>query len=51
MKKLPVHCTSKIPVRHKRNSIIGELHIDMEIKRILNKYTAATSLADLFIPL
>ena len=48
MKKLPAHCTSKIPVRYKRNSIIGELHrakkiaskFDMEIKCIVNKYTA-----------
>ena len=49
MKKLPVHWTSKIPVRYKRNAIIGELHrakkiasnFDIEIKRIVNKYTVA----------
>ena len=49
MKKVPVHWTSKIPVIYKRNAIIGELHrakktasnFDMEIKRIVNKYTAA----------
>ena len=49
MKKLPVHWTSKIPVRYKRNLIIGDLHrakktasiFDMEIKRIISKYTAA----------
>ena len=49
MKKLPVHWTSKIPVRYKRNTVIGELHrakktasnFDIEIKRIVNKYTAA----------
>ena len=49
MKKLPVHWTSNIPVRYKRKAIIGELHrakkiasnFDIEIKRIVNKYTAA----------
>ena len=49
MNKLPVHWTSKIPVRYKRNAIIGELHrakkiasnFDIEIKRIVNKYTTA----------
>ena len=49
MKKLPVNWTSKIPVRYKRNLIIGELHrakkiastFNMEIKRIINKDTAA----------
>ena len=49
MKKLPVHWTSKIPVKYKRNAIIGELHrakkitsnFDTEIKRIVTKYTAA----------
>ena len=49
MKKLPVHWTSKIPVRYKRNAVISELHrvkkiasnFDIEIKRIVNKYTAA----------
>ena len=49
MKKLPVHWTSKIPVRYKRNAVIGELHrakkiasnFDIEIKRIVKKYTAA----------
>ena len=48
MKKLPVHWTSKIAVRYKRNPIIGELHrakkiasnFDIEIKRIVKKYTA-----------
>ena len=45
-KKLPVHLTSKSPVRDKRNVIIGELHrakkiasnFDMEIKRIVKVY-------------
>ena len=49
MKKLPVHWISKIPVRYKCNAIINELHkakktsanFDIEIKRIINKYTAA----------
>ena len=49
MKKLPVHWTSKIPVRYKHNAIIGELHrakkiasnFDIEIKHIVVKYTAA----------
>ena len=49
MKKLLVHWSSKIPVRCKRNTIIGKLHrakkivsnFDMEIKRIVKKYTAA----------
>ena len=49
MKRLLVHWTSKIPVRYKRNAIVGELHrakkiasnFDMEIKRVVNKYTAA----------
>ena len=49
MKKLSVHWTSKIPVRYKHSAIIGELHrakkiasnFDMEIKRIVSKYTAA----------
>ena len=48
MKELPVHWTSKIPVRYKRNAILGELHrakkiassFDIEIKRIVNKYTS-----------
>ena len=47
-KKFPVHWTSKIPVRCKRNAIISELqrakkitsNSDIEIKRIVNKYTA-----------
>ena len=47
-KKLPVHWTSKLPVRYKRNAITGELHrakkiasnFYMKIKRIVNKYTA-----------
>ena len=25
-KKFPVHCSSKIPLRYKRNAITGELH-------------------------
>ena len=49
LKKLPVHWTLKIPVRYKRNAITRELHrakktashFDMEIKRIVNKYTVA----------
>ena len=49
MKKLPVQWTLKIPVRYKRNAIKGELHrakkiasnFDIEVKRIVNKYTAA----------
>ena len=49
MKKLPVHWTSEIPVRYKCNAIIRELHrakknasnFDIEIKRIVTKYTAA----------
>ena len=49
MKRHPVHWTSKIPVRYKLNAIIGELHrakkiasnFDIEIKRIVNKHTAA----------
>ena len=59
MKKLPIHWTSKIPVRYKRNAAIGALHrtkkiasnFDIEIKCIVNKYTAAGFLADLFLPL
>ena len=47
MKKLSVHWTLKIPVKYKRNIIIGELHrakkiasnFDIEIKPIVNKYT------------
>ena len=47
MKILPVHSISKIPVIHKRNGIIGELHkakkivsnFDIQIKSIINKYT------------
>ena len=49
MKKLLGHWTSKIPVRYKNNAIIGEFHrakkiasnFDIEIKRIVKKYTAA----------
>ena len=49
MKKLPVHWTSKISLRYKCNAIVGELHrakkiasnFDIEIKRIVNKYTVA----------
>ena len=49
MKKLPAYWTSKIPVRYKCNAIISELHrakkiasnFDIEIKRIVNKYTEA----------
>ena len=48
MKRFLVHWTSKIPVRYKRNAIISELqrakkiasNSDIEIKRIVNKYTA-----------
>ena len=48
MKKLPVHWTSKISVRYKRNAIIGELHrakeiasnFDIEIKCTVKTYTA-----------
>ena len=47
MKILPVHSISKIPVIHKRNGIIDELHkakkivsnFDIQIKSIINKYT------------
>ena len=46
--KFLVHWTSKIPVRYKHNAIIGEFNrakkispnFWMEIKRIVNKYTA-----------
>ena len=49
MKNLPVHWTLKISVRHKRNGVIGEFprpnkiasNCDIEIKRIVTKYTAA----------
>ena len=49
MRKLPVHWTSRILVRYKCNAIIGELrrakkiasNFHIEIKRIVNKYTAA----------
>ena len=59
MKKLPVHWTSKTPVRYKHNAIIIELHrgkkivsnFDMEIKRVVSKYTVAGFPADLFISL
>ena len=56
MKKLPVHWTSKIPVRYKRNAIIGELHraqkiasnFDIEINVLLKNIPQPDSLADLF---
>ena len=46
-KKLPVHWSSKIPYKYKRNAITGELHrarrtvsnFDDEIKRIRNTKT------------
>ena len=49
MKRLPVHWISKVPTRYKRIAVIGELHrakknisnFYVEIKRIVNKYTAA----------
>ena len=49
MKKLPVHWTSKIPVRYKHNAVISELHrakkiasnFDIDIKCVVNKYTVA----------
>ena len=49
MKKFSVYWTSRITVRYKCNSIIGEFHrakkigsnFDIEIKRIVNKYMAA----------
>ena len=55
-KKLPVNWTSKTQVRYKCNAIIGELHrakkvasnFDMEIKRIVNKYTEARFLIRFF---
>ena len=48
-KKLPVHWSSKIPYKYKRNAITGELHrakriasnFDNETKRIRNKYRDA----------
>ena len=54
--KLPVHWTSKIPVRYKRNAIIGELHraqkiasnFDIEINVLLKNIPQPDSLADLF---
>ena len=33
--KLPVHWSSKIPVRYKRNAITGELH---QVKRITSRF-------------
>ena len=47
--KLPVHWSSKIPVRYKRNAITGELHpakriasdFNKELKRIRQKYRNA----------
>ena len=46
-KRLPVHCSSKVPIQHKRNAIMGKMHrakriasdSDKEIKRITNRYT------------
>ena len=48
-KKLPVHWSSKVPFKYKRNTITGELHrakrkasdFDEETKRIRSKYTDA----------
>ena len=48
-KKLPVHWSSKVPYKYKRNAITGELHrakriasnFDNETKRIRNKYRDA----------
>ena len=47
-KKLPVHWSSKVPYKYKRNAITGELHranriasnFDNKTKRIRNKYRA-----------
>ena len=47
--KLPVPCSSKIPVRYKCNAITGELHrakrtasdFNKELKRIRQKYRNA----------
>ena len=47
--KFPVHCSSEIPIRYKRNAIIGELHrakritsnFGKEIRRIKEKYRNA----------
>ena len=41
MKKLPVHWTSKIPVKYKHNAILGEWHRAKKIASIVNKYKAA----------
>ena len=48
-KKLPVHWSSKIPTRYKRNAITGELHrakriandFNFEVKRITKKFLSA----------
>ena len=48
-KKLPVHWSSKVPYKYKRNAITGELHraktiasnFDNETKKIRNKYRDA----------
>ena len=48
-KKVPVHWSSKVPFKYKRNAITGELHrakrkasdFDEETKRIRGKYTDA----------
>ena len=48
-KKLPVHWSSKVPFKYKRNAITGKLHrakritsdFDEETKRIRSKYTGA----------
>ena len=48
-KKLPVHWSSKIPTRYKRNAITGELHrakriandFNFEVKRIAEKFLSA----------
>ena len=49
VKKLPVHWSSKVPFKYKRNAITGEPHrakiiasdFDEETKRIRSKYTDA----------
>ena len=57
MKKLALHWTSKIPVRYKRNAIIGELHrakkiaLTWRLNVLLTSIQQLDSLADLFIPL
>ena len=51
-KKLPVHWSSKIPTKYKRNAITGELHrakriaddFNFEVKRITKKFHQLVSL-------